>query len=486
MNSEQLAVTSDQSPVSSPQSLSLSLSQSLLRRAWELVCHNQFHDIIPGSSIGEVYGESLAQYAEVMALAEQVKEQALAVIAAATGHRSFLINPTSFTQNPIINQLDPGPLPPYSLTPMPVVSRPRAFLAASTHHLENEFVRVELNEAGDISRLYDKVNDRELIPDGLVANQFQAFEDRPLYWDAWDIDIFYDDRLWLAEPAERIELIENGPYQATIAIERRVLHSTYKQQFTLSHHSPRLDIHTQISWQEKHILLKAAFPVQLFAPTATYDIQWGNVERPTHRNTSWDWARFETCAHKWVDVSEGDYGLSLLNDCKYGHDIQDNTPQGTTIRLSLLRSPTMPDPDADQGEHTFTYSLWPHRGRWGADTLREAYGLNDPVFVGEVGSEQLEVSSEPLPVTSFVAVDREHVVIETVKVAEDGNGVIVRLYEAQRRRGLVTLTAGFGLAAATRTNLLEDNQESLPITGQQVQFPIRPYEIVTLRLVTRG
>ena len=196
-----------------------------------------------------------------------------------------------------------------------------------------------------------------------------------MFWDAWDIDTYYDDRMWLAEPAESIRAVEAGPLRATLEIKRCILNSTYTQRISLAHNSPRLDIETSVDWRERHILLKVAFPVDILSLVATYEIQWGNVQRPTHRNTSWDWARFETCAHKWVDLSEGGYGVSLLNDCKYGHDIQ-----GNVIRLSLLRSPTVPDPEADQGEHHFTYSLYPHEGEWDENTLREAYALNDPLI----------------------------------------------------------------------------------------------------------
>ena len=231
--------------------------------------------------------------------------------------------------------------------------------------LENALLRVELNAAGDIVRIYDKANRREVLPAGAVANQFQAFEDRPKDWDAWDVDIFYDDRMWLAEPAEAIRVVEAGPLRATLEIKRRILHSAYTQRISLAAGSPRLDIATTIDWRERHILLKVAFPVDILAPAATYEIQYGNVQRPTHRNTSWDWARFETCAQKWADLSEGGYGVSLLNDCKYGHDIGGtNHRYGNVMRLSLLRSPTYPDPEADQGEHRFIYSLLPHAGGW--------------------------------------------------------------------------------------------------------------------------
>ena len=183
-----------------------------------------------------------------------------------------------------------------------------------------------------------------MLVDGAIGGQFQAHEDRPVNWDAWDVDIFVTDKTFLAEPAESVRVVEEGPLRATLEIKRRILNSPYTQRISLSHNSPRLDFANDIIWNERHIMLKVAFPVDVFSPTATYEIQWGNTERPTHRNSSWDWARFETCAQKWVDLSEGGYGVSVLNDCKYGHDIKDNV-----IRISLLRSPSLPDPLADAG-----------------------------------------------------------------------------------------------------------------------------------------
>ena len=232
---------------------------------------------------------------------------------------------------------------------------------------------------------------REVLAPNAVANQFQAFEDRPKSWDAWDVDIFYDDKMWLAEPATSIEMVENGGLRQTVEIQRKILNSTYIQRISLSHNSQRLDFDTHIEWNERHVMLKVAFPVDILSPQATYEIQWGNVQRPTHRNTSWDWARFETCAHKWVDLSEGDYGVSLLNDCKYGHDIHDNV-----MRITLLRSPTMPDPMADFGEHQFCYSLYPHAGSWKEETQREAYLLNDPIICYRSKVESRKVSCTAL------------------------------------------------------------------------------------------
>lgn len=480
----------------------------LFRRAWELVCLNQFHDILPGSSIGPVYAEALRQYAEVRALADAARVGALAVLAERVGSDLLLVNPTAFPRRdlahwpgalpaeglaradgtPVATQpaaaggswLDAGELPPYSVTPLVWADAPApqsappqsAPLLAAPNLLENAFLRVEFNAEGDITRIYDKANAREVLPAGAVANQFRAFEDRPLNWDAWDIDIFYDDKVWLADPAAEIVVDEAGPLRAALRVRRRILNSAIEQRISLSHDSPRLDFETVIHWRERHILLKVAFPVDVLAPTATYEIQWGNVTRPTHRNTSWDWARFETCAQKWVDLSEGGYGVSLLNDGKYGHDIHANV-----IRLSLLRSPTSPDPEADQGEQRVTYSLFPHAGGWDERTVGAAYALNDPLIVAPGSGSAARVLG------SLLAVNAPHVVIETVKRAENGQGLIVRLYESQRRRGPVTLTAGFPLARAWRTDLLEQNQEALDVAGREVRFEIKPYEIVTLRLV---
>lgn len=483
--------------------------KACIDKCWELVCLNQFHDIIPGSSVNPVYAESQMQYAEVLSNADTVKWDTVERIAGHVGGDIVIVNPTSFTlRRPVFHKgdgpyctvlkrhdgsdaivqrtadgclIDAGMLPPYSVTPF-MVGKGECTLETGMlcgeRFLENQYLRVELNDDGDIVRVYDKKQDREVIPSGAAANQFQAFEDRPLEWDAWDVFIYYDDKIWLAEPATSFELVEKGPLRATIEIKRRILSSEYTQRISISYNSPRIDFRTFIDWRERHVLLKSAFPVDILSPQATYEIQWGNVQRPTHRNTSWDWARFETCAQKWVDLSEGDYGVSLLNDCKYGHDIHDNI-----MRISLLRSPTNPDPEADQGRHEFTYSMYLHDGVWNENTLREAYALNDPAIV-VIGSVFDGRGDDETPsVFSFIHADRPNIIIETVKRAEDGNGFIVRLYEAMRRRGTVTLTAGFSVGEAWKTNLLEENGEKLDVSGRTVSFDVRPFEIVNIRLV---
>ncbi len=493
-----------------------------LRRAWELVCLNQFHDIIPGSSIAPVYAESLRQYAQVSEVTELVREQALASLAQHIDGDLLIINPTCFWRDdlallsdpsaqeitiidsdgsPVPVQavdagllLRPGSLAPYSVTPV-FTKTPKTGLGSSPAadpgaypdglkvtetSLENDILRVEFNASGDIVNIYDKQNGRQVLAADAVANQFQAFEDRPKTPDAWDIDIYYDDKMWTAEPADTLTVVERGPLRIAVEVRRQILNSEIVQHISLTAGSARIDFDTVVRWRERHIMLKVAFPVAVLSPVATHEIQWGNVQRPTHRNTSWDWARFETCAQKWVDLSEGGYGVSLLNDCKYGHDIH-----GHVIRLTLLRSPTFPDPEADLGEHHFAYSFLPHAGSWSERTAPEAYGLNDPLIVWPAtqrGRGAIRATGSQ-PSVAFLAVDRPNVIIETVKQAENGHGIIVRLYEYQRMRGRCTLTTGFRLAAAFRTDLLERDQEPVACSQNALTIDIRPYQIITLRLI---
>ena len=482
-------------------------------QAWELICLNQFHDIIPGSSVTQVYQQSLQQYAQLRLIAEQARDGALQTIAQHLQSQVMIVNPNSFmrtdlafwqdkvpagwhlenTQSgePVYTQesaqgtwLATDPYHPYSVLALSMVageaSPPVTDLRATPSLLENSYVRVEFNQDGDITRIFDKKHTREVVAPGALANQFQAFEDRPKNWDAWDIDVFYDDKMWTADPATSISVVEEGPLRATLQIERRILHSLYTQRISLAYNGPELDIETTIDWHERHVLLKVAFPVDILSPVATYEIQWGNVQRPTHRNTSWDWARFETCAQKWVDLSEGDYGVSLLNNGKYGHDIHENV-----MRISLLRSPTSPDPIADQGLHTFTYSILPHKGHWTNGTVGAAYALNDPLIVygNAATSADAVAANDPTSLDSLVAVEQPNMVIETIKQAEDGRGLIVRLYESQRIRGPITLSISFALKGAWSTDLMENDEQPLETDGQQVHFAVHPYEIVTLRLL---
>jgi alpha-mannosidase len=479
-----------------------------LNRAWELVCLNQFHDILPGSSIGLVYEDSERDHAEVRALGEQVRDAALESLGSTLQAEFVAVNPTSFAGNyfavlpealpegktlersgeVVATQAVEGGtlvelngLEPYSLTSLSLVDAMTQSVKElsitrndSGVRLENSLLRVELNLAGDITRIFDKAAHREVLTEGSRANVFQIFEDRPMMFDAWDVDIFYDDKMWEAENAHHLEIIEDGALRVCLEIKRRVMNSEISQRIYLYRNHRRIDFETTIDWHDKHTLLKVAFPVNVLNTTATFDIQWGNVERPTHRNTSWDWGRFETCAYKWADLSEGNYGVGLLNDCKHGYDVQ-----GNVLRLTLLKSATSPDENADQGLHQVTYSLFPHEGDWRNGTVKESYALNNPVLVRK--NQIVGKGSERF----LVKTDSPNVIIETVKRAEDGNGMIVRLYENERCRGVVKLQTGFDLVEGYRCNLLEEPQEPLEVRNNEIKLDIRPYQIMTLRLVAR-
>lgn len=449
-----------------------------LNEGWRLILLNQFHDVIPGSSIGEVYVDSLKEYEQVMAIGESVLCDAIDAIAKelplAEGETATLhLHAAGIGATGTDFANGPGWMVERTST-----QNAASAYEATPNHLENDLLSVDLNELGEITQIYDKVANRRVIMP--PANQLQAFEDRPMRWDAWDIDLFYQDKMWTAVP-QSVEVVETTQDQTTIEVHKQIGSSPVVQRITLHANSRRIDFHTVIDWRERHILLKVAFPVQILSPRATFDIQFGNVERPTHHNTSWDWARFESVGHKWADLSEANYGVSLLNDCKYGYDIKDNV-----LRLSLLRSPTFPDPEADQGEQEFTYSLLPHIGSDLRETIAEAYALNDPPTMFTVQGQGSNAAKFALTQKLFEVTtpDNMAVIVETVKGAEDGRGLIVRLYETIRSRGDATLTCGFPIAQAWETNLIEEDEQPLEITnGNEITLHFTPFQIRTLRLI---
>ena len=467
-----------------------------LDTAWKLLALNQFHDVLPGTSIGEVFADSAKDFAKIDRLVDTVRARALAVLAAGRDRpEPVLINALPFamsrqvelddalaaqcagqgqrTEQGILCQIND--LAPYSLSsvrfdapaqPVRVIERADGVV------LENGLLRVEINERGELSRVVDLEAAREVLAPGEAGNRLQAFEDRPLSWDAWDIDTFFEDRGEIIGGLVGLTIIETGPLRASVRIERSYRASTITQEIRLRADSKRLDFVTEADWHETHILLKVAFPVQILAQEATYEIQWGSIQRPTHRSTLWDYAKFEVPAHKWADLSEGNYGVALLNNCKYGYDIRDHV-----MRLSLIKSATMPDENADQGKHRFTYGLLPHQGDWRQDVLPEAYDLNWPLQVAQ-GHRPAEHNERAL-VRSMSG----NVIVETIKPAIDGNGIIVRLFEAHRARGPVRLQLGQSFAEVRRCDLLEQDEAVLATETDVIELELRPSQIFTLRLV---
>jgi alpha-mannosidase len=334
---------------------------------------------------------------------------------------------------------------------------------------------VELDDRGLLCSITDKVARREVLAPGTRGNLLQLHPDYPNFFDAWDIDAWYRRHVEEVTGVESIEVVESGPVRAAIRVARRFGASSIVQTISLTAGSAALDVDNEVDWHEQNRLLKVAFPVSVRSPRATYEIQYGHVERPTHANTSWEAARFEVCAHKWADYSEPGYGVALLNDCKYGYDIRDDV-----MRLSLLRSPNWPDPEADRGIHRFRYQLLPHAGDLRpAGVINAGYDLNVPLRA---------VSATPHPgrrppTGSFLSVDTGHAVIEVVKPADgQPDGLVVRLYEAWGGRGPVTVTAPWPVRRATRTDLLERELAPVESEGDRIHLDLRPFEIVTVKL----
>jgi alpha-mannosidase len=353
-------------------------------------------------------------------------------------------------------------------------------LSISTECLENQFFRIDLDANGEIAAIFDKRHNRAVLEPGQRANQLIAYEDRPLNYDAWDIDIFYAEKPYPVQDVQSIRVVERGPLRGGVEITRRFLSSTIRQRILIYSALPRIDFATEIDWHEHQILLKAGFPVAINATRATYEIQFGSVERPTHRNTSWDVARFESCAQRWIDLSESGYGVALLNDSKYGHDLHHNV-----MRLTLLKSGVHPDPNADQGIQRFTYALLPHAGDWRAgEVVRRAAELNTPLIA--YGPQTSQALAEQRGNTAFARCDVDHVVLDTIKTPEDGDGLIVRVYEAHNQRGPVTLSFAQPVLSVEACNLLEEAEEAqsgaVTVDGQTLQFMIKPFEIRTFRV----
>jgi alpha-mannosidase len=344
--------------------------------------------------------------------------------------------------------------------------------------LDNGRLRVEVDTDGLLASVYDLEADREVLAPGQRGNLLQLHPDHPNNWDAWDIDRHYLHQHVDLVAADSVTLLDDGPLVARVEVRRTFGASRVTQTYTLAAGSRRLDVDTDVDWHESEKVLKAAFGLDVHTDRSTSEIQFGHVHRPTHTNTSWDHARFETCAHRWVHVGEPAYGVAVANDSTYGHDIGRAARAGggttTTVRLTLLRAPHSPDPRTDQDQHRFTYSLVPGAGIRAA--VDAGYALNLPLRV----LDRLD-GAEPV-----VRVDEPAVRVEAVKLAEDRSGdVVVRLYESEGSRARATLRPGFACTGARIVDLLERRLDDVALVDGQVRLSLRPFEIVTVRLARR-
>ena len=489
------AVAGALTPSPSPKGRGEAYPAEEISRLWKLILLNQFHDIIPGSSINEVYVDSTVHYADILSSGAKLRDEAIQALAPSSakgeGSAVLAVNTLSAPRTEVVELPDgyvgaqkaangktlgvvSAPAMGYSVAAPSGATASPVTVGESKDNivLENGFVRATFDRNGHLLGLFDKRAGREGIEPGKVGNHFVLFDDKPLNWDAWDVDVFHlEKRYEDGIVCTSARVTETGPLRAAIAFEFALSDkSTLKQTVTLSATSARLDFHAEIDWHEREVFLKVEFPLAVRAPNATYEIQFGHLERPTHFNTSWDMARFEVSAHKWADLSEPDFGVALLNDCKYGY-----ATHGSTMRLSLLRAPTSPDPVADIGQHTVGYALLPHAGpAIDGGVIEEGYRFNAPMVV-------LPSAAQPVN-ASFFGVSKPNVVIETVKKAEDSNAVVVRLYEAHGKRGTIRLTSSLPITGAAQCNLLEEQDEKLEWKDGGVDVEVTPFKIVTVKL----
>ncbi|MDH6235879.1 glycoside hydrolase family 38 C-terminal domain-containing protein [Cryobacterium sp. CG_9.6] len=463
-----------------------------LERAWRTVLLQQFHDILPGSSIAWVHQEAERNYAEVARVLTELIEASVRELCG-SGAATVVLNAGPYALAGVsagagnaavrgVGDAEPSAEPN-------AATAPRAGAASVTRTdagivLANGLVAVTIDDDGLFSSVRDLVADREVIPAGQRGNLLQLHRDTPTQWDAWDIDEHYRRNVEDLTNADEIEVVLDTPARVDVRVKRTLGASHIEETITLAAGSPAIDLHFAIGWHERQKLLKLAFPLDVHADRAASEIQFGHVYRPTHTNTSWDAARFETCAHRWVHVGEPGYGVTVANDSTYGHDITRTADAAgathTTVRLSLLRAPLFPDPTADQGRHEMTVSL--RVGATIADAVAEGYRLNLPLRrITGVGTAVIE----PL-----FTVDSPAVVIEAVKLAEDASGdVIVRLYEAHGSRARAALRHTFTAVDVYPTDLLERRlvvpppRPSASWSGQVVTLELRPFQLVTLRFV---
>ena len=508
--------------------------QHSLNQAWQKLLVNQDHGIVSGVSIEEVHADSARDYQELFAIGAEVLHGATRSLVAkidttGEGEAVVVFNTLSWARNGLVRiRLDAnreeyyiqdrqGKKLPCQIIELENGERELIFLAKdvpplgyatfrlvkgkapaassslkiSKSSLENQFLSIQLDSEGNIVSLFDKKAQREVVPQGEKANELQTFEDihPDQHWD-WDMDLSYQDRpleLFRTEEvhpvrcllSNRVKTVETGPVRAAVQVTRKSQNSVIRQRIIIYHDIPRIDFETEIDWHEKEVLLKAAFPVEVHSPQATYEIQFGNIQRPTHWNTSWDKAKFEVWAHRWADLSEGNYGVSLLNDSKYGYDIKENT-----MRLTLLRTTKKhPFEDVvrytDQGRHKFVYSLYPHTGGWREGrTLQQACELNLPLR-GVIESAH---PGDLPPQYSFVHTSSDNLIVETLKKAEEGGGLILRVWEAYGQRGEVSLTFANKLKKVVECDLMEREIEIIDSSEQGFSFFVRPYEIKTFRV----
>lgn len=451
-----------------------------LYQDWTTVLLNQFHDIIPGSSIREVYEDSTEQYEKLLAENNHLAGQQLAHLAGNCKEAGVLVyNPVGACRDGIVEvagkKLFIKDVPALGWKVIDrdaqIDSAESAMLCATTTHMENQYYAIDLDESGCLIGIYDKNACRQVLTGR--ANILEAYDDHPRNCDNWEISNYYNEKMWEITDIQSIS-VHTDDQTAQVRVRRAFLNSTIEQTITIYRNMPGIDCGFTADWHEHHIFLKVAFPVDILSDKAAYEIQYGAVERPTHMNTTWDAAKFEVCAQKWADYSEPGYGVALLNDCKYGYAIHDGV-----MRLSLIKCGTYPNPEADQGEHAAHCCLLPHNGDWReADIPAIAYAYNCPLEAA------MTEGGGALPGSfSLVHATDGNIIISTVKESCDGEDIIIRAYESHGKRTQTMITLGFDTERATEVDMMEQKEIiRLNVAEKQFHVMFKPYEIKTFRI----
>ncbi len=448
-------------------------------KCWELALTNQFHDIIPGSSIKEVYDQTDKDYAKLFEDIDAVTKDALNELSknvVLNDGEIAVFNPHSFVADALVsdgkNEYFVKNLKPKAISVVKPFSKGKVKIDGKV--VENDYFKVVFDDNYEMVSIYDKVNLREVLLSGKKGNELVAYEDFPPMYDNWELRDYYNEKSYPVH-----EVISAKEYAdatgAGFEVVKKFEKSTIVQKIKFYNDLNRIDFITECDWQTEHIALKAHFPIDVNTDKATFDIQFGNVERSTTNNTSWDVAKFEVCAHKYVDLSDTGYGVAIMNDCKYGYSVK-----GTNVGLTMLKCGTDPDVTADKGKHVFTYSLFTHSGSVrDSKTFKASTLLNNPPIVVSVKNKG-ERMCENVP---FIAVDNDNVLVETVKKAEDGNGYIIRLYETLNKRTKVKLSFGFNAKEVRLNNLIEEDITAISENCNNVELTVKPFEIITLRVI---
>lgn len=438
---------------------------------WQMVLTNQFHDIIPGSSVTEVYNVTDREYAKLFDEAKAHYDRCMSAILPYVSKNCVL----NLCSMPLDGYVKDGEKFVYvegakGNAVSPVAAKPsNDSVKTSAYILENKFFRIRFDRNYDIEEIFDKRAKRNVLK---AKAQLRSYEDYANMYDAWELRNYYTEKQYDLEFVSATDVDFGGKKGKRIV--KRIGESTVTTDICLYDYVDRIDFDTTLDWQTPHLVLKTLFPLDVNAHTATCDVQFGNVARPTTCNNSWDEAKFEFCAHKYVDISEGNFGVALLNDCKYGYSARDNV-----LSLTLVKCSTSPSDCVDKGVHKFTYSLYPHVGDVRhCDVYKHAAMLNNPLVL-------VDGTAEGGNGVSLVSCDKDNVIVDTVKFAEDDDGVIVRLFEDNNCTTNCTLTFGLDVLNAVKCDLLENDGKTVAVRDNKISLTIKPFEIVSLKLTLK-